>query len=145
MTEDTALYPPVDPVKTGFKGCCPRCGQGKLFDGLLKVRPACSACGLDNGFADAGDGPAVFVMLIVGFVILGLALWFEARFAPPVWLHALIWLPLTIGLSVWLLRSLKGVMIALQYRHSAQEGKLVRESTLSREDGLAQEDRSDRD
>lgn len=126
MQDDSAHYPPVDPVKCGLRGHCPRCGQGKLFDGLLKVKPACSACGLDYSFADAGDGPAVFVMLIVGFLIVGLALWLETTFEPPVWVHALIWLPLTVIVSLTLLRVLKGIMIALQYRNNASEGRIDR-------------------
>ncbi|MBB3945017.1 uncharacterized protein (DUF983 family) [Rhizobium skierniewicense] len=125
--DDEAFYPPVDPVKTGLRGCCPRCGHGRLFKGFLKLNPKCSACGLDYAFADAGEGPAVFVMLIVGFVIIGMALWFDARFAPPVWLHALIWIPLAITLSLVLLRKMKGIMIALQYRHNASEGRIDRD------------------
>lgn len=124
MTDRDSHYPPQDPFRTGFRGCCPRCGQGKLFDGLIGVRPSCVACGLDYAFADAGEGPAVFVMLIVGFVILGSALWLQLNYAPPVWLQALIWLPLAIGLSLFLLRGMKGVMIALQYRNNAGEGTI---------------------
>ncbi|WP_296100727.1 DUF983 domain-containing protein [uncultured Agrobacterium sp.] len=124
MMQNTGEFPPVDPIKVGLQGCCPRCGRGKLFDGFLKLTPHCSACGLDYAFADAGDGPAVFVMLIVGFLIIGLALWFDSVFAPPVWLHALIWLPLTVILSLVLLRKLKGIMVALQYRNNASEGSI---------------------
>lgn len=122
--QNTGEFPPVDPIKVGLQGCCPRCGRGKLFDGFLKLKPHCSACGLDYAFADAGDGPAVFVMLIVGFLIIGLALWFDSVFAPPVWLHALIWLPLAVILSLVLLRKLKGIMVALQYRNNASEGSI---------------------
>lgn len=121
---DTGEFPPVDPIKVGLQGCCPRCGRGKLFDGFIKLKPRCSACGLDYAFADAGDGPAVFVMLIVGFLIIGLALWFDSVFAPPVWLHALIWLPLTVIVALLLLRKFKGIMVALQYRNNASEGKI---------------------
>lgn len=124
MMQNTGEFPPVDPIKVGLQGCCPRCGRGKLFDGFLKLKPHCSACGLDYAFADAGDGPAVFVMLIVGFLIIGLALWFDSVFAPPVWLHALIWLPLAVILSLVLLRKLKGIMVALQYRNNASEGSI---------------------
>ncbi|NTJ42774.1 DUF983 domain-containing protein [Agrobacterium larrymoorei] len=125
MTEDERHdFPPVDPVKVGLQGCCPRCGRGKLFDGFLKLKPQCTACGLDYTFADAGDGPAVFVMMIMGFLILGLALWFDATFALPLWAHALIWLPLTVVASLVLLRKLKGIMVALQYRNNASEGRI---------------------
>ncbi|PZU72623.1 MAG: hypothetical protein DI546_13440 [Rhizobium sp.] len=120
-------FAPVDPIRVGLKGCCPRCGNGRLFDGFLTVKPACSACGLDYGFADAGDGPAVFVMLIVGFLVVGLALWFDQHFAPPVWVHVILWLPFTVIVSLVLLRKLKGIMIALQYRNNASEGRLDRE------------------
>lgn len=124
MTQNIGDFPPVDPIKVGLQGCCPRCGRGKLFDGFLKIKPSCSACGLDYAFADAGDGPAVFVMLIVGFLIMGLALWFDSLFSPPVWLHALIWLPLAVIVSLVLLRKLKGIMVALQYRNNASEGRI---------------------
>jgi uncharacterized protein (DUF983 family) len=128
MTQnEEALYPPVDPIRVGLQGCCPRCGRGRLFEGFLKLKPQCSACGLDYDFADAGDGPAVFVMLIMGFLIIGLALWFDARFAPPVWLHALIWVPLATILSLVLLKKFKGIMIALQYRNNASEGRIDRD------------------
>jgi uncharacterized protein (DUF983 family) len=124
--EDSALFPPLDPVRAGLTCTCPRCGQGKLFDGLVKVRPECRNCGLDYSFADAGDGPAVFVILIIGFVVVGLALWTEVNYNPPIWLHFLLWIPLTIGLSLWLLRILKALLIALQYRNNARQGEIDR-------------------
>lgn len=127
MSNDSAHYPPIDPFRAGLKGCCPRCGNGRLFDGLVKVKPSCSSCGLDYSFADAGDGPAVFVILIIGFLVVGLALWSEVNYSPPVWLHILLWGPLTIILSLALLRGLKGILIALQYRNSAAEGAIDRE------------------
>ncbi|MEF2553105.1 DUF983 domain-containing protein [Aurantimonas sp. A2-1-M11] len=114
----------ADPVKAGVLGRCPRCGKGKLFDGFLTLAPRCSHCDLDYGFADSGDGPAVFVILIVGIIVVGLALWVEVAFDPPLWLHFLLWLPLTLILALPLLRALKGVMIAMQYRHNAAEGRL---------------------
>ena len=94
MNDDNAHFPPVDPVKTGIKGCCPRCGQGKLYDGLLSLKPRCAACGLDYSFADAGDGPAVFVILIVGFIVIGSVLWLEVNYSPPIWLHILLFGPI---------------------------------------------------
>ena len=126
QAEDNALFPPVDPVRAGLTCTCPRCGQGKLFDGLIKVRPECRNCGLDYSFADAGDGPAVFVILIIGFVVVGLALWAEVNYNPPLWLHFILWIPLTIGLSLWLLRVLKALLIALQYKHKAKPGEIDR-------------------
>ena len=93
----------------------------------MKIKPRCANCGLDYAFADSGDGPAVFVILIIGFLVVGLALWAEVNYHWPVWLHILLWGPLTIILSLALLRGLKGVLIALQYRNSASEGKIDRE------------------
>ncbi|SOC35198.1 uncharacterized protein SAMN05892877_101234 [Rhizobium subbaraonis] len=126
MSEDKALYPPVDPFSTGLCGHCPRCGQGKLFDGYLKLKPRCAACGLDYAFAEAGDGPVVFVLLIVGFLVVGAALWMEVSFSPPMWLHFLLWIPLAIGLGLALTRMLKGVLVALQYRNNARPGEIDR-------------------
>lgn len=126
MQDDSAHYPPVDPIKAGLRCRCPRCGEGKLFDGLVKVRPSCTRCGLDYSFIDAGDGPAIFVILIVSLVVMGLALWFEFNYHPAVWLHIVLWGPLTIGLCLGLMRSLKGVLIDLQYHHNAREGRIDR-------------------
>ncbi|WP_018239034.1 DUF983 domain-containing protein [Ensifer sp. BR816] len=126
MNDDKALYPPVDPITTGIRGLCPRCGQGHLFDGFLKVRPACESCELDYRFADSGDGPVVFVILIVGFVVLGAALWMEVSLNPPLWLHFLLWIPLATAFSLALTRMLKGLLINLQYRNSARSGEIDR-------------------
>jgi uncharacterized protein (DUF983 family) len=126
MTEDKTLYAPVDPIKAGLACACPRCGQGRLFDGLIKVRPACSNCGLDYSFADSGDGPAVFVIMIIGFIVVGLALYVEVNFSPPLWLHLIIWIPLAVVLCLWLLRVLKAILIALQYRNNARQGEIDR-------------------
>ena len=123
-TEDKALYPPQRPVATGLRCRCPRCGEGRLFAGFLKLAPRCPACGLDYGFIDAGDGPAQFVILIVGFVIAGAALLVEIRFSPPIWVHVIVWGPLVLGLCLGMLRPLKGVLVALQYHHRAAEGRL---------------------
>ncbi|WP_377295889.1 DUF983 domain-containing protein [Rhizobium sp. SGZ-381] len=127
MPQDEAHFPPQDAVATGLRGSCPRCGQGKLFDGLLTVRPRCTACGLDYGFADSGDGPAVFVMLLVGFLVVGFALWFEFTFHPSVIWHFLVTLPFAVITCLVSLRLLKGLLISLQYRHSASEGRIDRD------------------
>ena len=114
-------------LAAGLAGRCPACGRGKLFSGYLNLAPRCNSCGLDYGFAEAGDGPAVFVILITGFIVVGAALFVEMAYAPPYWLHALIWGPLAILLPLLLLRSFKGVLIALQYKHKAEEGRLASE------------------
>lgn len=117
--------PPPIPFAVGLTGRCPACGQGKLFAGVLDVAPACDHCGLDYGFADAGDGPAVFAIFILGFLACGLALWVEFTFSPPLWVHAVVWLPVIAGLALAILRPLKGVLIALQFANAAREGRLV--------------------
>ena len=117
---------PPPPIATGLRGRCPRCGRGHLFKGYLKVRPACEACGLDFTFIDSGDGPAFFAMTIVGIVVVGLAMWVEFTYEPPIWLHMLLWVPLTLILSLGLVRPLKGLMIALQYHNKAEEGRTQR-------------------
>jgi uncharacterized protein (DUF983 family) len=114
-------------LAAGLAGRCPACGRGKLFSGYLTLAPRCNVCGLDYSFAEAGDGPAVFVILITGFIVVGAALFVEMAYAPPYWLHALIWGPLAILLPLLLLRSFKGVLIALQYKHKAEEGRLASE------------------
>ncbi|HLJ71078.1 MAG TPA: DUF983 domain-containing protein [Roseiarcus sp.] len=107
----------------GLAGRCPSCGKGRLFDGFVALAPRCAACGLDYSFADSGDGPAVFVALIGGFIVLGAALWTEIVYEPPIWVHMVVFLPLTIVVCLGLLRPFKGVLIALQYRNKAAEGR----------------------
>jgi uncharacterized protein (DUF983 family) len=119
--------PFASPVAAGLIGRCPACGRGKLFSGYLTLAPRCTSCGLDYNFADAGDGPAVFVILVTGFIVTGAALIVEILYAPPYWLHALLWGPLAILLPLLLLRSFKGGLIGLQYKHKAQEGRLASE------------------
>jgi uncharacterized protein (DUF983 family) len=91
----------------------------------LGVRSNCGTCGLDLSFADTADGPAFFVMFAVGFAVVAAALAVEILYQPPYWLHLALWLPLTLVLAVFLLRPLKGVLLAQQYRHDAQEGRLA--------------------
>lgn len=117
-------YPPLPATQTGMAGRCPRCGEGKLFRGFLETADSCKVCGLDFKFIDSGDGPAVFVILIVGFLVVGLALMMEVLWQPPLWLQMLILGPLTIGLSLGMIRPLKGVLIARQYQMKAAEGRV---------------------
>ncbi len=112
-------------LRAGLKGRCPVCHRGKLFSGYLTLAPRCDACGLDYGFADSGVGPAVFVILVTGFLVVGVALVVEMLYSPPYWLHALLWGTLALGFPLLLLRSFKGAFIALQFRHKAEEGKLA--------------------
>ena len=121
---DNNFHTPPSAIGAGLVGRCPRCGQGKMFSGFLDVAPKCGACGLSYSFADAGDGPAVFVTLIGGFLVMGAALWTQLKYEPPVWVHLLVFLPLTLVVCVGLLRPLKGILVALQYRHKAGQGRL---------------------
>ena len=91
--------------------------------GLLKPAKHCLACELDYSFIDSGDGPAVFVILFLGFVVTGLAMVVETSFSPPFWVHMILWIPLVSILAIWALRFCKGLMIALQFRADASEGR----------------------
>lgn len=113
------------PVLAAVMGKCPRCGQGPLFTKyLLTVKDRCEACGLDFSFIDTGDGPAVFVIFILGFFILGGALYVEFTFEPPVWVHIVAWGLLTPLFALLLLRLIKGWLIGQQFKHKAEEGRL---------------------
>jgi uncharacterized protein (DUF983 family) len=113
--------PQVNPFLAGLAGRCPACGEGHLFDGFTKVTARCEACGADLKAFDTGEGPAVFIILIVGALMGFGALITEVAFQPPVWVHLVIWLPLTCILCVAMMRPLKGVMVASQYRNKASE------------------------
>lgn len=119
---DRATYPPLDPTQTGIKGMCPRCGQGRLFDGILKIKPKCSGCGLDFSALDVGDGAVVFVVMFANIIVLGGALAFENTFMPPLWLHILIWPIVIVTLCIWLTRLIKGVLLAHQFARKAAPG-----------------------
>ena len=117
---DTPIWPSVI---RGLRGRCPHCGEGRLFDGFLSLRPKCESCGLDYRFADSGDGPAIFVILGAGFIVVFAALIVEVLYRPPFWLHAVLWVPLILLTTLAPLRVIKGLLIALQYHHKAEEGR----------------------
>ena len=96
-----------------------------MFDGFLALAPRCDRCGLDYSFADAGDGPAVFVVFFSGLITVTAALIVEVLYQPPYWVHAVLWVPLILVTTLIPLRAMKGLMIALQYHHKAAEGRLV--------------------
>jgi len=119
---------PVTVTQSALRGLacrCPRCGKGKLYAGFLTLRANCEACGLDYAFIDAGDGPAVFIILIAGAIVVGSALIVEVKYQPPFWVHAALWLPLTLAVTLWPLRAMKSLLIALQFHHKAAEGRVV--------------------
>lgn len=125
--DDSNFTPTDNPMKTGILGLCPRCQKGHLFEGFLKLAPSCDVCGLDFSFADPADGPAFFAMTIVAVPALGFALWLQITYEPPIWVHLLTTLPLTLGACMLLLRPLKGWLVCSQYFHKAQEGSIDRE------------------
>lgn len=113
----------VNPFIAGLLGKCPRCGQGRLFAGYLRIAPTCSACGLDFAEADPGDGPAVFVIFIVGFIVVPVAIILQAA-GVAMWANLLLTSLLTVGLCLGLLRPFKATLVALQYHHGAREARL---------------------
>jgi uncharacterized protein (DUF983 family) len=102
-------------MANGARGRCPRCGRGRLFTGFLSVNDACPACGQELFHHRADDAPPYVVMFIVGHVVIGVMLWLEIVHAPPMWVHAAIFLPLTLLLSLALLPPVKGALVALQW------------------------------
>ncbi|HZD26896.1 MAG TPA: DUF983 domain-containing protein [Alphaproteobacteria bacterium] len=112
-------YTAVSPFRAALLCRCPRCGEGKLYRSLLTVAERCESCDLDLTAQDSGDGPAVFGIFIIGILAVGLAAIVEFSFAPPIWVHLIYQVPFVIGGSILLLRPLKALLIALQYRHKA--------------------------
>lgn len=116
---------PPTPLQVGLGGRCPRCAARTLFEGLLKFSSRCPACNLDFASFNVGDGPAAFLILIVGGIVTALALWLELAAEPPFWVHLLIWPIVTLAFVVVLLRIGKGMLIALEYKNAAREGRIA--------------------
>ena len=113
------------PAEVAVRGLCPRCGAKTLFAGIVAFAPKCRSCGLDFAAFNVGDGPAAFLILIVGGIVTASAIALELSASPPWWLHALLWLPLSAILTVGLLRLGKGLLLALEYKHRASEGRVA--------------------
>jgi uncharacterized protein (DUF983 family) len=113
----------IPPILAALRGVCPRCGNAPLFRGPAAFQPKCRACGLDFAGFNVGDGPAAFLIFIVGGIIVALAIWVELKFSPPFWVHILLWVPLAAAMTVGLLRLGKGLLLALEYQRSAREGR----------------------
>ena len=109
----------------GLRCRCPRCGEGRLFAGFLKVAERCDRCGLDYGFADPADGPAFFIMMTMAFPVTAFGIWLELAYDPPLWVHAVVTLPLLLLACVPIIRPMKGLFIASQYIHKAEEGRFA--------------------
>ena len=113
----SAGAPAVSPLAAALTCRCPRCGKGKVLQGLLTVAPRCPVCDLDLRAEDVGDGPAALVILILGAVIVFAAAMIELKLAPPFWVHLVLWPPIALGGTILLQRCLKAWLIAMQYRH----------------------------
>jgi uncharacterized protein (DUF983 family) len=111
------------PISAGVKCVCPRCGEGALFKGYLKLADGCECCGLDYRYEDAGDGPASVVILLVGILVVFPALLVEVAFKPPMWVHIVLWLPLATILTLAVLRPFKAFWFALMYRNNVVQGR----------------------
>jgi len=110
-------WPPLSPLTTGLGCKCPRCGRGSLFTGLLDVRDRCAYCDLDLSHHDTGDGATVFVILILGALAVGMAIWLETALEPPIWVHLVVWIPVISIMSVVMLRPFKGILIGMHYKN----------------------------
>ena len=112
-------------MSVGLRCRCPRCGEGRLFNGFITLKPRCESCGLDYGFADPADGPAFFIMMTMAFPVTAFGIWLELACDPPLWIHAVVTLPLLLLACVPVIRPLKGLFIARQYIKKAGEGRLA--------------------
>ncbi|MEO1170333.1 MAG: DUF983 domain-containing protein [Pseudomonadota bacterium] len=111
------------PLQSGISGVCPQCGVRTLFDGPVHFADRCRACGLDYSEFNVGDGPAAFLTLIIGALVVALAMAVELSIRPPFWVHVLLWVPFTIAAVIFGLRVGKGVLLSIEYRRDAHEGQ----------------------
>ncbi|AWI90864.1 hypothetical protein C0214_23185 [Methylobacterium sp. DM1] len=130
-TRDGIRYEPQAPLSVAARSACPRCGRGHLFKGFLNIAPRCDVCGLDFSFADPADGPAFFVMMTTAIPAVAFGLWLELTYDPPLWLHFVLTLPVVLITCTLPLRFFKGWLVASQYVHRAEEGRLARPAAAS--------------
>lgn len=119
---DDGYRPHVSPIAAGLACKCPRCGRGRLYEGYLTLVERCEVCGTDLRKADSGDGPAVFIIFILGALVVPMALLLETQLAPPLWVHMALWPFVMLGGALALLRPMKSLLIAIQFHHKASEG-----------------------
>jgi uncharacterized protein (DUF983 family) len=112
------------PSASALKGLCPQCGASTVFDGWIKFAPKCGACGLDFSAFNVGDGPAAFLTLIIGTIVVAGAVTLQLSVEPPFWVHLLIWPVLTLALVIGGLRMAKAVLLQSEYRNAARERRL---------------------
>lgn len=110
-------------ARVALFGLCPRCGGRGLFAGIARFAPSCPACELDLEQFNVGDGPAAFLTMAIGALVVGLALWLQLAVDPPFWVHVVLWVPLTAGAVVWGLRAGKAALLAAEYRRGAREAQ----------------------
>jgi uncharacterized protein (DUF983 family) len=125
VPEDFASAP--SPLAAAVRGLCPRCGARTLFKGVASFEVRCRACGLDYSAFNVGDGPAAFLILLVGALITTLAIMLELGASPPFWVHVVLWVPIAAAAVLVSLRLAKGLLLALEYRQSAREGRIARD------------------
>lgn len=106
-----------------FFGLCPDCGAKTLFDGIARFSDRCDSCGLDYGSYNVGDGPAAFLTMGVGAIIIVCAVLLDIAARPPFWVHAVIWIPVTAALTVICLRMAKGMLLIVEHRREAYEAR----------------------
>ena len=111
-------------VQAGMKGLCPRCGEPSLYAGLLRFRDRCGRCGLDFTRFNVGDGPAAFLTLILGALVVGLAIWLQVKVEPPWWVHVLLWVPFMTAATILSLRVAKAMLLWAEFRNAAREGRI---------------------
>ncbi|MEO2039456.1 MAG: DUF983 domain-containing protein [Martelella sp.] len=128
MTNGNSEWPRLEPWRVGIRGKCPRCGEGRLFLSFLKLAPKCNVCGLDYDFADPADGPAFFVICFGCIPSVLFAVWAEVTYQPSFWFHIFVSMPVVFLSCIPMLRPLKGWLVASQFHHKAEEGKLVDKS-----------------
>lgn len=106
-------------------GLCPDCGSKTLFGNMIKFADRCRVCGLDFTRYNVGDGGAAFLILIITALVIGLAMICQVMFGPPFWVQALIWIPVTTGLTIWGTRVAKAALLVSEHRRDAREGRIV--------------------
>jgi len=111
-------------LHAALAGNCPRCGAHTMFAGWMRFADRCRACGLDLSSFNVGDGPAAFLIFIVGTITVVGALVVDGAFSPPWWVH-LVWIPVAAGLTIGGLRVSKGWLLAQEYKHRAREGRIA--------------------
>ncbi len=111
-----------------FFALCPRCGAKGLFSGLTGFAPKCGTCGLDYQAFNVGDGPAAFLTMVIGALVVGPVLWVQLTFEPPLWVHLVLWAPVILGATIWGLRVTKAALLYAEFQRKAIEatGKDIR-------------------